>query len=287
MLDYYAYPPPFLLAMAPLAIFAETSRRSGPCGFSLNGLLLAVGLWLVARWLDGPGCTECCSGADLFRQPADLGGAAGRQLSAGGGGAGGAGHGGVSAQQNAVGGALLAFVVLSKLSPALLGLVLLAQRRYRAVAWTAGFGVFFVALSVLSIGVNPLKYFLTYTLPRQARGRRFRLWTTMGSASSPTWRRLGCRFAAFGGVYRRSLAGGAAHRAGLLGNLGAADAGRRASVGDRRSQTIVWMSLLVLGALQTPLRRATFRSGCSGRRRSWRWRCGTCRPRLGWCCFGS
>lgn len=43
---------------------------------------------------------------------------------------------------------------------------LFTQRRLRSAAWPAGFGLLFLALSVLSLRVNPLKSFLTYTFAR-------------------------------------------------------------------------------------------------------------------------
>ncbi len=255
VLDYYAYPPPFLLSMAPLAIFAGDFAAQRALWFGLNGLLLAVGLWLVARWLDGPGVHRVLLLAPIFFaslpilavlqvgnfQTAVVVLAVLAMVA-------------FQRQQNAVGGALLAFVVLSKLSPALLGLVLLAQRRYRAVAWTAGFGVFFVALSVLSIGVNPLKYFLTYTLPRLSSG------ATFSFMDDDTFSIL-TNMAPFGLPFKLQLLGVSIGDPWRLGRLiGRVYSGilvlltlvavRR--VGDRRSKAIVWMSLLVLGALQSP-----------------------------------
>src|SRR5262249_41019167 len=72
-----------------------------------------------------------------------------------------------------IGGALLAFAFLSKISPGVLGIVLLVQRRFRSAAWTAGFGVFFLALSVLTLGVAPMKFFLSDMLPRLSSGKAF------------------------------------------------------------------------------------------------------------------
>jgi len=255
VLDYYAYPPPFLLAMAPLAIFAGDFAAQRALWFGVNGLLLAVGLWLVARWLDGPGGHRVLLLAPLFFaslpilavlqvgnfQTAVVVLAVLAMVA-------------FQREQNALGGALLAFVVLSKLSPALLGVVLLAQRRYRAVAWTAGFGVFFVALSVLSLGVNPLTSFLTYTLPRLSSGETF-------SFMDDDPFSILTNMAPFGLPFKLQLLGVPISDPWRVGRLiGRVYSGilvlltlvavRR--VGDRRSQAIVWMSLLVLGALQSP-----------------------------------
>lgn len=55
LLDNFSYPPPFLLLTAPLAPFAADFLAQRALWFGLNELLLALGLWLVARFVDGPG----------------------------------------------------------------------------------------------------------------------------------------------------------------------------------------------------------------------------------------
>jgi hypothetical protein len=153
-----------------------------------------------------------------------------------------------------MGGALLAFAVLSKLSPGVLGIVLLGQRRFRSAAWTAGFGVFFLALSVLTIGVNPLRSFLTYTLARISSGEAFAF-----LAHGPF--NILVNMAPFGLPFKLQLIGldvgdpwvlarriGHAYTVVLI--ILAIVATRR--LGDRRTQAMTWMSLLVLAALQSP-----------------------------------
>ena len=65
------------------------------------------------------------------------------------------------------------YTSFGKVSPGILGVVLLVQRRIRSAATTAGFGVVFVALCVLRSGTSPIKSFLTYALPRLSSGRAF------------------------------------------------------------------------------------------------------------------
>jgi hypothetical protein len=52
----------------------------------------------------------------------------------------------------AAGGALLAFAIASKLYPGLLVVYLLARRQWRALAWTAAFGVAFTAVTLIDLG---------------------------------------------------------------------------------------------------------------------------------------
>jgi hypothetical protein len=134
-LDYYAYPPPFLLAMAPLAPFEGDFIAQRALWFGLNGLLLAAGLWIVARWLDGPNTHRVLLLAPIFfgSLPVlatlqvgnfQIGVVVMSVLAMV------AFHG----ERRAIGGALLAFAILSKLSPGVLGIrppgaAALSQRR--------------------------------------------------------------------------------------------------------------------------------------------------------------
>jgi hypothetical protein len=116
--------------------------------FGINGLLLAVGLWILARWLDGdgPGSHRVLLLAPVFLGSLPVLGTL--QI----------GNFQIAVvmlsilamvafhqDRNVIGGALLAFAILSKISPGIFGVYLLSQRRFRSAAWTAGFGVFFLA----------------------------------------------------------------------------------------------------------------------------------------------
>jgi hypothetical protein len=72
-----------------------------------------------------------------------------------------------------VGGALLAYVTLSKLFPGVFLLVLLLQRRWRALACTGvALGVW-VGLAVALLGVAPFHSFVDFQMPRIASGAAF------------------------------------------------------------------------------------------------------------------
>lgn len=255
-LDYYAYPPPFLLAMAPLAPLDEDFLAQRALWFGLNGLLLAAGLWILARWIDGPNAHRVLLLAPIFF--ATLPVLATLQV----------GNFQIAVvvlsvlamvafheRRESLGGALLAFTILSKISPGVLGVVLLAQRRWRSAAWSAGFGVLLLALSVLTLGVNPVASFFTFTLPRLGSGEVFAFMDddpfSVVTNMSP-----------FGLPFKLQLMGldvgdpwVLAHRLGrgysvALVVLAVLAALRRP--GDRRTQAVMWMSLLVLAALQSP-----------------------------------
>jgi hypothetical protein len=72
----------------------------------------------------------------------------------------------------AVGGTLLAFVTVSKLFPGLLLVYLLVQRKWRALAWTAGLTVVLVAISLLDTGRAPYSALFNH-LPGLLGGEAF------------------------------------------------------------------------------------------------------------------
>jgi hypothetical protein len=76
-------------------------------------------------------------------------------------------------RRHARGGALLAAAILTKIFPALLLVGLVARRRWRALAWTAGWGVAFTALTVAVFGLAPVAAFVGDHLPRLGSGAAF------------------------------------------------------------------------------------------------------------------
>ena len=76
-------------------------------------------------------------------------------------------------RRTALGGALLAFAVAAKLSPAVLLVYLAVRRRWRALAWTAGFGALLVAMTWLVFGAQPFRAFFQDHVPRLASGEAF------------------------------------------------------------------------------------------------------------------
>ena len=71
------------------------------------------------------------------------------------------------------GGFALGFSAVSKIYPGILGISLLVERRWGAVAWTAAWSLFFTAAAWLVIGSTPFVDFIRYQLPRIESGAAF------------------------------------------------------------------------------------------------------------------
>lgn len=137
----------------------------------------------------------------------------------------------------------------------MLGVVLLAQRRWRSAAWSAGFGVLLLALSVVTLGVEPIASFVTFTLPRLGSGEvfafmdddPFSVLTNMSPFGLPFKLQLMGLDVGDPWILARHLGRGYSVVLVVLAVLAALR-----SSGERRTQAITWMSLLVLAALQSP-----------------------------------
>ncbi len=254
VLDTFAYPPPFLLLprvlLTPLAEFA--SQRA--VWFAVNGLLIAAGLWLVATWIGGRARLRALLLAPLLWISPPL--AFTLQI------------GNVHAlvivaamlalvafetRRPALGGALLAFAVASKISPGLLVLVLLLQRRFREVLWTAGWGLVLALAGLAVFGVAPYEAFLTYELPRLGSGEALSFLAMPESVP--------INAAPFGVPFKLATIGvdvGDPWKIGKIINqvftvallVLTVVAARRG--GGRRAQAEVWAALLTLASLRSP-----------------------------------
>jgi hypothetical protein len=167
-IDTYQYPPPFLLLPRALRILSPDFLRFRMVWFALNGAVLLIGLLAVARVL-GPVAgrralllSPLVLASDLTIGTLQVGNLqaivfALAMLA----------MVFLAQRRYAVGGALLAFVTVSKLFPGLLLVYLLVQRKWRALAWTAGLTVVLVAISLLDTGRAP------YHLPGLLGGEAF------------------------------------------------------------------------------------------------------------------
>ncbi len=253
-LDNFSYPPPFLLVASLLAPLEGDFFAQRALWFGLNGLLLAVGLWVAARFGDGSDSHRALLLAPLFfgSLPILLTLQIGNfhiaaavlaiiALVA------------IERGQTALGGGLLALTILSKISPGVLGIVLLAQRRYRGAAFAAGFGALLLGLSLLCFGVDPLVSFVSYALPRLSSGAAFPFMETESGIVT--------NMAPFGIPFKLQLLGVqiadpwalaqtiARVYSVLLVLLALVAARSRAS---RRDKLVLWLLLLFLAALQSP-----------------------------------
>jgi len=173
VLDAYEYPPPFLVVPRLLANAAPTFLRFRPLWFAVQLIALAAGLVLVASRIGGVTGASVLALSGFVVAPLaivttlQIGNA---QLAF------------VALPMIAMvlfnrrraigGGALLAYATVSKLYPALLVLYLLLRRDWRGAAWTVGFGVALVALSLADVGWTPYVAFLGH-LPRLLSGEAF------------------------------------------------------------------------------------------------------------------
>lgn len=253
-LDNFSYPPPFLLVASVLAPLDGDFLAQRALWFGLNGILAAIGLYLVARWIDGPAAHRVLLLTPLFfgSLPILLTLQIGNfhvvtvvlavlAMAA------------LERGRVAGGGALLALMTLSKISPGVLGVGLLVRRRAREVAFTAGFGVLLLGLSALCFGLDPIRSFLSFVLPRLSSGAAFPfIQTEAGIVTnmSPFGIPLKLRFLGLD-VGDPLQLGHVVARLFTLGVLGLAVASPRRQ-GDRRDQAIRWMSLLFLAAMQSP-----------------------------------
>lgn len=253
-LDNFSYPPTFLLLASPLTLWEGDFLAQRAVWFGLDGLLLALGLWVVARFVEGPRAHRVLLLAPLFFGSLPL--LVTLQI----------GNFHLAAVMLAMlamvavergratsGGAMLALSVLSKISPGILGLLLLARGRARLVGVMAAVGALLLAATAMAFGTDPITSFVRYALPRLSSGRAFPfLETTSGVVTN---------LAPFGIPFKLQRLGlfagdpwavapwvGRAWTVGLVALVGHA-ARRR---GDRREQAVVWMALLTLAALQSP-----------------------------------
>lgn len=169
--DVFLYPPPFLLLARLALAISENFLAWRAVWFALEGGLVAAALLTLALWIGGaigrraawlsilvwlslPTLTTLQFGnfhlvtiaGTMFAMMAFERG------------------------RHVLGGALLAALALSKVFPGIFVLLLVFQRRWRAVIWTAGFGTLFLAASYLILGAAPFQALVTYHLPRMASG---------------------------------------------------------------------------------------------------------------------
>jgi hypothetical protein len=251
-IDVYEYPPPFLLLPRTLAILAPDFLRFRMIWFALNGAVILIGLLTVVRMLGPVAGTRALLlsplvlASDLVIGTLQVGNLQAMifflamiamVL--------------LAQRRYAAGGALLAFVTVSKLFPGLLLVYLLVRRKWRALAWTSGLIAALVVISLLDTGWTPYKAFLDH-LPR-----------LLGGESFPAFRNPG----AFAKNYSVP---GMAFKLQLFGVTGASFAAMKI-VGwiytlvvlaitvivarrtlNREDEPLVWLGILIVASLRSP-----------------------------------
>jgi len=165
--DAYQYPPQFLLLPKMFLTFTNDFPTIRIIWFSLQFIGIAAVFLMLAHWVGGIAGRWMAMLAPLvIVSPAALYAYQYTQF-----------HfiaialgiGGMLAfekKRNALGGALLAAATLGKIFPGFLIILLLAEKRWKPVLWTAVFGVAFTLTTLVVFGVAPFTAFFNYQLPR-------------------------------------------------------------------------------------------------------------------------
>lgn len=252
-LDRYGYPPQFLLV--PLALQwlipdFMAQRAAWTCG---NALFVAYALWRIGLWVGPRGGRIARALSPMLWLLSGMVFQSGNvQLTVL--------AVGVLAMiafdegRDQTGGLLLASVTLAKIAPGLLGIILLVQRRWRAVGWTVAWAVGLSAISLGVVGPAPFEDFLGDHLPRISSGEAY-------DFLDDTRRAVLENLAPFGLPFKLQAMGvdwdpwvwgprfGHAFTALAVG-LTAWVARRRL---DRRASVATWLLVLTLAGLRSPM----------------------------------
>jgi hypothetical protein len=260
VIDVFLYPPPFLLLSRLGLALSEDFATWRAVWFGLEGAIVAAGLLAIGLsiggsvgrlalllsplvWLSVPLLTTLQFGN--FHLVA-IAGSMLAMLA-------------LNRGRHAVGGALLAALVLAKIFPGILVLLLMFQRRWRSVAWTAGFGLILLGVSWAVLGDAPFRAMVSYNLPRLSSGAALETQFAHPDA-------IAASHSIFGLVQKLSLLG----VPGMSQPTAVAAAwmytaalflfaalGARAS-DEPLSRALVWLALLQLASLRSPFTPDTY-----------------------------
>lgn len=251
-IDAYEYPPPFLLLPRTLAIVVPDFLRFRMVWFALNGAIIVIGLLVVARMLGPVAGTRALLysplvvASDLTIGTLQVGNLQAivfflamiaMVL--------------LAQRHYASGGAVLAFVTVSKLFPGLLIVYLLLRRQWRALAWTIGVMAALTAISLLDTGWAPYKGFLDH-LPRLLSGEAFPAFRNPGAVSK--------NYSVPGMAFKLQLFGIAGASFGAMKIIGSIYTlivlavtvvlARRTL--NREQEPLVWLAILIVASLRSP-----------------------------------
>lgn len=264
--DPYEYPPPFLLLPRAALALTNSFEHIRTSWFVIQALSLLIGGVLLAGWIGGrEGVVAGLLIPAIFASiPTMLNLQFGQfhamavMLAL-------AGMVAFAHERRAWGGALLSFAILSKISPGMLLVWLAARRRWRDIGWALGMGALFVVVAAVVLGTEPFIAFISYQLPRMASGAAF----SFGErADIPTFI-VSRSFSIYAVVAKLRLLGIAdlgvtvakaitwIYTASLLWLAWRADV--RGS--DKRIQLLVWLALLNLAALRSPVAPSAYVTG--------------------------
>jgi hypothetical protein len=254
--DLYEYPPPFLLLPRAALAFTQDFFALRSIWYAAQFGLLAAAVVLIARYIGGGVGRRALWLAPLL--PVAIPIMLGLQI----------GNFQIAALalsmlamllfargRDVAGGAILGFVIVSKLFPGLLAVYLLGRGRVRAAVSTTLFGVGYTLLALVVIGARPFDHFLHYQLPHIASGAAFP-WLDDGDSLPVNYsvyamvmnlRRLGLPWVT------HEISNGVASLYGLVAIGLAFVAGRRQREGiERAHEATTWLGLLTIGSLRSP-----------------------------------
>jgi len=154
-----------------------------------------------------------------------------------------------------LGSSMLSFIMLTKLWPALLVFPLIFQRRFRELAYISGFSVLFCLLVFAVFDAKPWQVYFNYILPKISDGSAF----VMIDESIVN---LASNFSPIGIPFKLEPFGITAgwEEAKIISLLYTAFllvlsifVAKRMTPGDRVQNVCLWLSLIVLGTLRSPL----------------------------------
>jgi len=251
-IDLYEYPPPFLLLPRLLTVLAPDFVRYRMLWFALDGAIILIALLAVARFIGPVAGTRALLLSPLVWaadptigtlqignvQPMAIAAAMLAMVL-------------FERRRHAAGGALLAYITVSKLFPGLLLVYLLVRRDWRAVAWTSGLAGVLIAISLLDTGWAPYAAFLHH-LPGLVGGEAFAAFRNPAA--------IAINQSVPGMVFKLGLFGvpglsfGAAKIVGWIYTLivvAATVMVARRTV-HREEQALAWLAILIFATLRSP-----------------------------------
>jgi alpha-1,2-mannosyltransferase len=251
-MDVYEYPLPFLLLPRALEIPAPDFLHFRMVWFALNGAVVLGGLLAVVRVIGSAAGTRALLlsplifASDHMVSTLQIGNLQVMVIAL-------AMLAMVFLARNRhlIGGALLAYALLSKLFPGMLLVYLLVRRQWRALAWTVGLCAVLVVASLLDTGWTPYHAFVGH-VPRLLGGEAF-----------PAFRNplsIARNYSVPGMVFKLHLFGlpGTSFEAMKIVGwvytliaLGATVVLAR-QTRNRDEQPIVWLAILILASLRSP-----------------------------------
>ncbi|MFT3770499.1 MAG: glycosyltransferase family 87 protein [Minicystis sp.] len=255
MQDPYEYPPPFLLLPRLALSLTNDFHVLRPAWFAVHGVAILFLVLSIARFIGGPAglrvglFTPILFASVPFVIILQWGQAHLLVI-----GAAVAGMAAFARGKTAIGAGLLGTAVMIKIFPGLLVVHLILKGRRREALATVGACAAICILALLVLGPAPFQTFAGYQLPRMASGEAF-------SFFQRGWLYVSRNISIMGIPFRLrelGLGGGltaAASKIGWLYTLALIGLTVRVSRRslDRLGEVSVWLGLLVLGSLRSPL----------------------------------